>query len=289
MLRIKGGALRQKPSVLLYEYEAVCGASDANLPETYTIPKERIPDCRDQKGTMQCVAFSSTNILQILNEIETGKRKRFSTTYVYGRHRGPLMKDVEGMYTSETLSHLRKLGSVDEKDMPELLEVPEAYEKAQNRPDLDEKAEPYKIASYCRFTKREDIKKALYKYNYPILGVMDTNWTGSHAVCLVGWNKDGFIFMNSWGEEFGNKGIGEMKYTDLKEAYLMLDAKNTVKTPFVDVEGHWGQDAIEHCYKAGLVKGVDNTHFEPDRALTRAEICQILYNFAKKQESGELK
>lgn len=40
---------------------------------------------------------------------------------------------------------------------------------------------------------------------------------GYHAIAIVGYNKDGFIIRNSWGESFGNKGYAILKYDDFKK------------------------------------------------------------------------
>ena len=47
------GVLEEKPSLMLYDYETVCGATneDEEIPETFRISEDRIPDCRDQKTT----------------------------------------------------------------------------------------------------------------------------------------------------------------------------------------------------------------------------------------------
>lgn len=292
------GVLDEKSSVLLYDYDIVCGSSeDIELPDEYMLPKDKIPDCRDQKDTSQCVAFATTNIMQILNQIETGQRERFSTTYVYGRHREDFERSAKGMYPERVLEKLRKLGSVKEELIPELLENPEAYDFIQHHSDLDEldrQAEPYKIDTYVGFTPYGDSKKraiepkmALLKYEIPLLGIMTTP-DGTHAIALIGWDKDGFYYMNSWGKYCGDNGVCHMEYGKLRRAYMMIDAKNTNDFPFTDVEeDRWSRKAIEHCYNAGLVNGKGNNIFDPSGNLTREEMCQILYKFAKKMEEGE--
>lgn len=39
---------------------------------------------------------------------------------------------------------------------------------------------------------------------------------GGHAVTLVGYDKNGFILRNSWGEEFGNKGYVTFPFSKFK-------------------------------------------------------------------------
>lgn len=45
------------------------------------------------------------------------------------------------------------------------------------------------------------------------------NDLGGHAICCVGYNKEGFILQNSWGYEFGDQGKCILPYSDIK--YLM--------------------------------------------------------------------
>ncbi len=40
---------------------------------------------------------------------------------------------------------------------------------------------------------------------------------------------------------------------------------------FTDMQGHWAREAVERACRLGLVKGVSDTDFAPDRPLTRAE------------------
>ncbi|MBO5003765.1 MAG: C1 family peptidase [Clostridia bacterium] len=39
---------------------------------------------------------------------------------------------------------------------------------------------------------------------------------GGHCICIVGWNKEGFIIRNSWGSSWGNKGYTLISYDDFK-------------------------------------------------------------------------
>lgn len=286
----KGGVLDEKPSVLLYEYEPVCGGStdDTDIPESFMLESAKIPDCRNQKTTGQCAAFTAANILQILNQEETGERIQFSTTYIYGRHRPEKLRNMEGMYPSHLMKRLCFLGSVPNESMPQLWEVPDAYDLAWAHPELDEVAEKYKIDTYVAFTsadkdKRDlEIKKALLKFKLPIFGVLKMG-NLDHAVSLIGWDKTKWYYMNSWGKTAGTGGICWAKYKDLKRAYLLLDEKNTPPFPFADVpEEHWASKAIKRCFGAGLINGIDQAHFAPEGVLTRAQICQVLYKLGIK-------
>lgn len=270
-----------------------CGAfrsGAGELPSDFVLDKELIPDVRNQGTVNSCVGFATTNIMQILNQIETGKRIRFSPGYVYGKCRDD-EDDFEGMIIESTLDHLIKTGACFESDFPVNEEMPDIREKVKNRSDLDEKAVPYHIAGYevyayaLKEKKYEAVKKALYQFRVPILA--DTDFPGgSHAVCVIGWNdkKQTFTIVNSWGESWSGDGIGEISYDRLNKGFLIMDAKNSnVLMPFKDVpENEWYYKAVQHVYNAGLMNGTSADTFEPEKTLTRAEMAQVLVNLCKK-------
>lgn len=296
MTKHKAGILNEKPSLLLCDYETLCCSSTNSLekiPESFMLPKDRIPTCRNQGTTGQCTAFATAGILEILNYLETGERTLFSTTYIYGRHRRSALRTTEGMYVSLLMKHLTLLGSIPNEMMPQIWENPNAYDlvHSSNLEELDEIAQKTHIAAYIRLKDMQgnkqksiqNIKRALLQYNIPIFGDIKMGNAG-HAICIVGWDKEKIYYMNSWGETYGNKGICSFTMRDeLRDAYLLLDAKNTPKFPFVDVsENHWAYHAISRCYSAGIINGIEDTRFAPDSVLTKAQVSQALYNLAKK-------
>lgn len=46
--------------------------------------------------------------------------------------------------------------------------------------------------------------------------------------------------------------------------------------PFVDVRGHWAEAAICDAFERGLLQGVSDTRFAPDRQVTRLELALML-------------
>lgn len=42
----------------------------------------------------------------------------------------------------------------------------------------------------------------------------DFPMVGGHAIALVGYDQEGFLFQNSWGPDWGNKGFGKVTYDD---------------------------------------------------------------------------
>lgn len=283
----KGGVIQTR--LKMSDYTGAFRSGSEKLPSAFTLPKDRIPDVRDQGAVNSCVGFATTNIMQIFNQIETGKRDRFSPGYVYGRCRDDA-DTYEGMQIPKTLDYLRRTGACMEKDFPVNEEMPEIRSLVKAHPELDEMAEPYHIEGYeiyafaLKEKKYQSVKEAIYRFRVPVLGVIEMPRM-NHAVCVIGWDDKTktFQILNSWGEEWGEKGIGSVPYYQLERGYLLMDAKNTNIMPFEDVkEGAWYYDAVKKVYNAGLMNGCSETAFEPERAMTRAEVAQVLVNFMKK-------
>ena len=47
-------------------------------------------------------------------------------------------------------------------------------------------------------------------------------------------------------------------------------------SPFVDVVGHWGKTYIDKMYKAGVINGMDDTHFAPDGTVTKGQFATLI-------------
>ena len=58
-------------------------------------------------------------------------------------------------------------------------------------------------------------------------GVIQTKYakkSGSHAVVIYGWNETGWLFQNSWGEEWGVNGRAVLPYDiPIEEAWGVVD------------------------------------------------------------------
>ena len=42
-------------------------------------------------------------------------------------------------------------------------------------------------------------------------------YEGGHAISIVGWNKEGFIIRNSWGQSFGDNGYTTLPYSQFNK------------------------------------------------------------------------
>lgn len=62
-----------------------------------------------------------------------------------------------------------------------------------------------------------------------------------------------------------------------------LEGQPTVEgeSAFTDTNTHWAATAITWAQKTGVVSGYENNTFRPNKAVTREELAQMLYNYAK--------
>lgn len=54
----------------------------------------------------------------------------------------------------------------------------------------------------------------------------------------------------------------------------------TGESNFIDASGHWAANAIAWAKQTGVVAGYEGNTFQPDKAVTREELAQMLYNYA---------
>ena len=47
---------------------------------------------------------------------------------------------------------------------------------------------------------------------------------------------------------------------------------------FIDTYGHWSEENVSEMYEKGLVTGVSESRFEPEREVTRAEFAKMVCN-----------
>lgn len=289
------GILDERPGMLMYDYD-LCGGDagdeDIEIPESYKLPSKLIPTCGDQEWTGMCAAFAFAGIIEALWAKETGEKVKHSPLFAYGYLRNESQRELVGTYVSQLMKRACLLGTVPESMMPGIMENPHAYDYVHSHPDIDElvvEAARRRIAGYAKFRQGnfeervKAMKRAILKYQIPLFGDFLVSGMG-HGVVIVGWKKDKWLYMNSYGVHVGDKGICSKSYDKLRAGYIMYDAANLPKFPFVDVpEWHWAYHAISRCYYAGIVNGVDEGHFAPEDNLTRAQVAQALYRLAQRK------
>ncbi len=70
-----------------------------------------------------------------------------------------------------------------------------------------------------------------------------------------------------------------------KNDFLVLAEKEGAAKPFKDVEAEsWYYEDVEACRKAGLIRGVDDSHFDPDAPISRQDAILMMMRISHSDE-----
>ncbi len=104
--------------------------------------------------------------------------------------------------------------------------------------------------------------------------------------------SEGFAVKNTSGGSSGGKGNGgggggyivpnypaKTEDTDKPDEVKPSDSENNdlKKEVFSDIGSHWAKDYIKELYAEGIVNGVGENRFEPDKKVTRAEFLAMIF------------
>ena len=290
------GAREEFSPIRNFDYEVVCGSKNAvksvTYPSEYEIPRENTGTLKDQGYVGACVAEVIVSIIEEWYRREFGVQEEHSEGFYYGANRSE-SSTHEGMYPTSALDYGMKNGSVPKKYFDMLVEMPDMKKLLKDYPELYEEAKKYRIKGFTQLkgtgkvSKDTLIKEALTKYQYGLVAIAPTSFTGgSHCIQLTGWNdaKGKYKFKNSWGASYGDNGFAEIDKEDIDSVYLILF--DDIKLPFDDVsEDDWFYGDVINMYFAGLIKGVSETKFDPNAPLTRAEACALMNRILKEVDA----
>lgn len=186
---------------------------------------------RDQGKEPTCVGFAAV----VAREAVLSEPVLLSPRYLYHFcKQADGIPDLEGTYLRVAMQVLRQRGTCEEEIWP--------YQLRTDKPPgpSDESALRFRIAGFLRLdgadpqTMLRNMKHWLQRHPF-IAGVwVHEGWCmrqavktgqipdfagperrlGGHAICVVGYNEKQhhFIFKNSWGEDWGDKGYGYLSY-----------------------------------------------------------------------------
>ena len=241
------GAIPSPPDIRDYVLSSP-NLNISNLPTTFLNPPLKI---KNQGNCQTCVAHTLASLIEFHNMKDSKVYTRFSTDFIYGCR---LDSDYfgEGMYLRDGLKVIQKYGDVEYSLLPGNTNTPQAYSKVNNNfQELKEKAFPNRISTYYKINSLEELKYSLYHHG-PVVASMKwfsdskidsngvyqynlTNQFYGHAVLILGWDENNIIVQNSWGINFGKKGLFYVPFSKMnevfRELYGITDDIINVKTP----------------------------------------------------------
>lgn len=211
------------------------------IPKTLDYRKDLLP-IRNQGEQGACYAFSGASMKEWQDKKEIGLDEYLSPQFFYN-HRANLYDDDptndSGMYSRNVMKMLQTIGFCLERNYP----YGTIESKENIDPELYEEAKNHLITSYARVNTIEDCKKSLVVngpclLTVPVYNQRERMWKresnaqqrqGGHAMCIIGYNKEGFIVRNSWGTQWGDMGHCIFPYEDWGlhfEVWTTTDAKS---------------------------------------------------------------
>ena len=222
---------------------------DAKNPLPERVSLAAYAPARQNQGKQgSCVAWSATYAARTI--LEAASTKQDPNTIAYSpafMYNNIALEDCQGAYIQKAMEFMQANGAVRYQDF----KYDENDCSRQATQSLAQQGQHNKILGFHRLTETDDvnglniraIKEHLAKDAPVVIGMMvggtfmqdmvgqkvwnptsrDKNMTGfgGHAMCVIGYDDrvegGAFEIMNSWGPEWGQNGIGFVRYGDFKE------------------------------------------------------------------------
>jgi len=265
-----------------YKVEHILGAAPSDLPESVNLLN--VP-AKDQKKTMHCTAYGLTHVLEILNTIEHALQIQLDAEEQWKNQLTypATAKEEVGDSLQSAIKSLKKFGLFTSKIKTEdgKLRI-QSYGLSNKNP---EELKGWLSKSLPFYTGCQTDQWAAAKTT----GILNITGTGGgHAFVIVGYNKNGFIGLNSWGAKWGKFGNGTFiipfdQSIKLFSCYLIYDEKEVTHL-FKDVtSASWAYNAIKTCLENSIMNGYGegaaiDRFFMPNQFVTRAELAQTAAN-----------
>ena len=231
------GAIESKIDVR--DYQVACAAApNVELPEVFELNMRAV---KNQLAVSSCVAHALAAVVEYFNFMQEKTDTTMSTEFIYGNRINHTYTD-QGMIIRDALENLRKYGTCPNSSMPGNIEVPEAIRRFnQDALGVIPAAYPNRITNYCSLYKKNDMKLWLMTKGPIVFSVKwyENYWltvnnelhfdeksepSGCHCMVIYGWNKEGWLFQNSWGNTWGDGGRAVYPYdATIREAWGVED------------------------------------------------------------------
>ena len=231
------GAIESKIDVR--DYQVACAAApNVELPEVFELNMRAV---KNQLAISSCVAHALAAVVEYFNFMQEKTDTTMSTEFIYGNRINHTYTD-KGMIIRDALENLRKYGTCPNSSMPGNIEVPEAIRRFnQDALGVIPVAYPNRITNYCSLYKKNDMKLWLMTKGPIVFSIKwyENYWltvnnelhfdeksepSGCHCMVIYGWNKAGWLFQNSWGNNWGDGGRAVYPYdATIREAWGVED------------------------------------------------------------------
>jgi hypothetical protein len=224
---------------------------DVLMSEVYPLPVRIAPEMPqpfdltilNQNGYPYCVGYSSAALKQE-KELRERVSKVFDGDWIYQK-----CKEIDGY--NGTGTYLRVAMKVLQK------------QGAKPKDEPESEAVKYRIGGYAKVDDLsfEGLKRAIFVNGAIIAGFTGSNagWqnayirppkegeaTWGHAVCIIGYTKDYLIFQNSWGNQWGENGLGYIcaNYSPFEAWAVLTDLPSEFLLPS-GIEGFVAQEYLK--------------------------------------------
>jgi len=241
------------------------------------------PPVEDQGYIGNCVAQSLAAIFEAYeHRVFPGRPHRdFSVGFLYGVDNWNI-----GMTASGASKTAVNRGDVLREQFECFEENRGCYETVKARKEeLCAMAEEFRyFGDYVYLHNIDSVCRFLYRYRIPAL---ITIRNGDHAVAAIGWerlraNEIKLYYLNSYGERFGNKGIGTTE--SFKEGWGLVPMNNDIVFPDVQKE-RWSYGEIQEAAHDGVMVGFEDGTFRPEEPVTREQLAVI---YSRLKEKGAI-
>jgi hypothetical protein len=268
---------------------------EVSLPEEWLEWQKWQTPVKYQAGLGSCVAFASGGQKEGYDYKELGIVPDLSEQFLFGKCKElDGMPNVPGTYIRAAMKTLKDFGICEEAYFPYEGKYPPSGSPA---PGYLDNAAKYKIAAYASVgITKEALQTALYQNGPLVVGVnvhdsfVNTGsdgivqfpsgkLQGGHAILVVGYNKLGLVFKNSWSTRWGKQGYGIIPWAvweviNLGEAWSVVDIIAGLRKPWND----WPDSELELGWltkNSGILQGYSETEFRPWANVTMHQAITI--------------